>query len=165
MMGRWLRALALGIGLYVLLTAVHYGTLWGLDQLRQRMEARLEQRYGADAVDREPPYKPGERWVMAFDVQFVSWSEALTVSAVLNLPIVLLIGMAARRLRRFALWLVAVGANILALWLMTRLGGLAGVGYLVFNPIAAGVEGAIAGVLQGILGGLILHAREGKQTV
>jgi hypothetical protein len=78
MIGRLLRALALGIGLYVLLTAVHYGTLWGLDQMRQRMETRLEQRYGADAVDREPPYKPGERWVMAFDIQLVSWKEALT---------------------------------------------------------------------------------------
>jgi len=162
MIGRMLRSLALSIGLYVLLTGVHYGTLWGLDQLRQRMEARLEQRYGAEAVDRQPPYKPGERWVMALDIQpSPYWQEAVGMSAGLTLPVALLMGLTARRVRRFALLLVAVGANIGMLWLMTRLGGLALAGYLVNNPTAAGVGGLAIGLLQGLLGGLILKAKDG----
>jgi hypothetical protein len=42
----------------------------------------------------------------------------------------------ARRLRRLAVYgLIAVGRQYaLALWLMTRLGGLAGVGYLGLQP-------------------------------
>jgi hypothetical protein len=169
MIGRILRALALSIGLYVLLTGVHYGTLWGLDQLRQRMEARLEQRYGADAVDREPPYKPGERWVMALDIQpSPYWQEAVGMSAGLTLPVALLMGLMARRRPNGQvpnlplLLLVAVGANIGMLWLMTRLGGLALAGYLVNNATAAGVGGLAIGLLQGLLGGLILKTKDGK---
>jgi hypothetical protein len=165
MIGRILYTLALGVGFYVLLTVVHYGTLWGLDQLRQRMEARLEQRYGTDAVDREPPYKPGERWVMALDIQpSPYWQEAAGMSAVLSLPVAVLMGLMARRSRRLALLLIAVITNALSLWLLTQLGGLALAGYLVNNPTAAIAGGVAVGLLQGILGGLILHAKAGKHT-
>ncbi len=163
MMGRWLRVCAFGIGFYVILTGVHFGTLWGLDQLRQRWETRLENQYGTEAIDREPPYKPGERVMMALDIQpSPYWQEALGMSAVLSLPIALLMGIAAffiKRARRVALMTLAVGANIALLWLITQLGGLALAGYLVNNALAAGVEGAIVGLLHGTLAILMLAPR------
>jgi hypothetical protein len=133
MIGRLLRALALGIGLYVLLTAVHYGTLWGLDQMRQRMETRLEQRYGADAVDREPPYKPGERWVMALDIQpSPYWQEAVRDERGVEFACGGLDGADGTA--------VATPCPVAdcrqvtnalgSLWLLTQLGGLALAGYL-----------------------------------
>jgi hypothetical protein len=165
MIARLLRLCALAIGFYVMLTGVHYGTLWALDQLRQRWEVRLEAQYGTEAVDREPPYKPGERLMMALDIQpSLDWREAVGVSALLSLPAAILMGLAVwviRRARRLALLIVAGASNILLLWLLTQLGGLALVGYLVNNPVAVVVEGAIVGILQGILAMLILTPKRG----
>jgi len=164
MIARLLRLCALAIGFYVMLTGVHYGTLWALDQLRQRWETRLEAQYGTEAVDRQPPYKSGERLMMALDIQpSPDWREAVGVSALLSLPsvILMLTLWAIRRARRLALLIVAVVSNILLLWLLTQLGGLALVGYLVNNPVAVVVEGAILGILQGILAMLILTPKRG----
>ncbi len=160
MIARFLRAFALWLGLYGLLTAAHFGVLWGLDQLRQRLENRLESRYGTEAVDREPPYSWGERVVLALDVQpSPYWQESLGVSALLSLPVALLTGAAAlfvRRARRAALMAIAIVGGILLMWLLTQLGGLALAGYLVGNPTAAVVEGALIGLIQGMLAILVL---------
>ncbi|GBC94086.1 hypothetical protein HRbin15_02593 [bacterium HR15] len=160
MIARWLRACALGIGFYVLLVGIHYGTLWGLDQLRQRWEARMETRYGVEAIDREPPYKPGERMVMALDIQLSPyWQEAVGISALLCMPIAILAGISARfirRARRTALMILTIVSNILLLWLMTQLGGLAFAGYLVGNPTATVAGGTVVGLLQGLLAILVL---------
>lgn len=160
MIARWLRACALGIGFYVLLTGVHYGTLWGLDQLRQRWETRLENRYGTEAIDREPPYKPGERVMMALDTQLSPyWQESLGISALICLPVAILTGIAVRFLRRAqraALMIIAVASNIFLLWLLTQLGGVSLVGYLVGSLLAAVVEGTLVGLAQGLLAILVL---------
>ncbi|MEN3000647.1 MAG: hypothetical protein ABDI19_02260 [Armatimonadota bacterium] len=160
---QWLRVGALAIGFYLLLTGVHYGTLWGLDGLRQRWEARLESQYGVEAIDREPPYKPGERAIMALDIQRSPfWQESLGISALLSLLVALLTGVAARfakRARRAALLLVPIASNIVLLWLMTQLGGLALAGYLVGNLTAVFVGGALVGLIQGIVALLLLAPR------
>ncbi|MCS7064964.1 MAG: hypothetical protein NZL85_01680, partial [Fimbriimonadales bacterium] len=115
--------------------------------------------YGTDAIDREPPYKPGERLMTALDIQPISgWQEALGMSAVLCLPVALLAGLAARFSRRArcpTLIIVTIAANILLLWLLTQLGGVA-LGYLVGNLSAAVVAGAMVGLLQGIVAVLML---------
>lgn len=162
MLGRILSGIALWIGVYVLLTGVHFGTLWGLDRLRTALETRYEEQYGSEVVDREPPYTTPEWIIVSLDVQpSMYWGEALAMSALMSLPVALLIQVVAWTGRhRLILRSIVIGAvmSILVFYLLYLLNEQVFAGYLVqAKPPIFGV-GALTGIGQGFVGGLIYGA-------
>lgn len=162
MLGRILSGIALWIGVYVLLTGVHFGTLWGLDQLRTALETRYEEQYGSEVVDREPPYTTSEWIIVSLDVQpSMYWGEALAMSALMSLPVALLIQVVVwTGRRRLMLKTIVIGSTIsmLVFYLLYLLNEQVFAGYLIQAKSPIFVIGALTGILQGFVGGSIYGA-------
>ncbi len=166
MLGRFLRGLALWIGVYVLLTAVHFGLLWGLDRLRMQLETRFEDRYGTEVVDREPPYSRAEWLVVALDVQpSMYWVESLGMSALMSLPVALFVGAGALAFRR-RLWgrlvVLSVIASILTFYLLYLLNEQVFAGYLLQQRLPVFTVGGFVGLVQGLVASLVFGAPRGR---
>ncbi len=165
MVARILRALALWLGMYILLSGVHFGVLYGLNSIRTGLENRWETQFGLEVIDREPPYSWRERLVMAMDTQpSIYWAESLAMSFVMSLPVALFVGLGSlllRRARRGVLMLVAIISSVLVFYLTYLLNQQgATVGYFIEGGSPAVFSGAVIGIIQGLLAGLVL--RNGK---
>lgn len=162
-LGRLLRGLAIWIGLYVLLTATHIGVLYGTNALRVRYESALEARFGAQAVDREPPYTGGERLIVALDIQpSTYWLESLGMSAVMSLIVAVCVGigsLAFRKQRTLKLMLVALGVNGLIFYFFSLLSEQLFAGYLLGKPASAIVPAILVGLAQGVVSALVLGGK------
>ncbi|MFQ3611141.1 MAG: hypothetical protein SNJ72_06540 [Fimbriimonadales bacterium] len=164
MVGRALRGLALWLGLYILFSLAHFGVLYGLNALRSGLEQRWESQFGAEVIDREPPYSLQERVVIALDIQpSMYWVESLAMSFIMSLPVALFVGLGAlllRRARRGTLLIIATFSSLLVFYLLYLLGEQVFAGYLVGHLGAIGVSGIGVGFVQGLIAGMVL--RNGK---
>ncbi|MFN4032721.1 MAG: hypothetical protein ACK4ME_03730 [Fimbriimonadales bacterium] len=160
MLGRALRGFAIWIGLFVMLTGVHMGILYGVDAVRTRYEANLETRLGADAVDREPPYSASERMVVAFDIQPSQyWQESLAMSAGMSLIVAAFVGIGAlafKKGRTAKIALVALVVNGLIFYFFALLSEQIFAGYLLGRPASVIAPAILVGVAQGVLSALVL---------
>lgn len=163
MLGRALRGLSLWMGLLVILTGAHMALLYGLNAIRVRYEAHLEMRLGTDAVDREPPYSPGERWIVALDIQPSQyWQEALGMSAVMSLIVAVFVGMGALVFKKRGaakIALVALMVNGLIFYFFALLSEQIFAGYLLGRPSSAIVPAILVGIVQGVLSAMVLGGR------
>ncbi|MCS7301246.1 MAG: hypothetical protein NZ556_06805 [Fimbriimonadales bacterium] len=160
MLGRFLRGLAIWIGLYVLLTGAHMGVLYGINALRTRYETALETRLGVEAIDREPPYSGGERVIVALDIQpSMYWLESLGMSALMSLIVAVFVGIASlafRQGRAAKLTLVALVINGLVFYFLSVLNLEGMVGYMLGRPVSAVAPAILVGLAQGIISALVL---------
>lgn len=160
MLGRVLHGLALWIGLYVLLTAAHWGVLQGINALRTRYETNLEARLGTEAVDREPPYSPQEQLIVAFDIQpSTYWQESLLASAVMSLIVAIFVGIGAltfQHKRALRLAIVAIVVNGLLFFFLAQLSEQAFVGYLLGQPMSAIAPALLVGLTHALISVLVL---------
>ncbi len=167
-MARLLFGLALWLGLYILLTGAHFGTLWLMDWTRTRLETTLEDRHGFEAVDRESPYSWGERMIIALDIQQgVYWFESLAMSALMSLPVALFLGLSAKlfRKRRFALVLVAIVVNLATFYLLYLLSEQVALGYLMSNATPVLTGGVVVGLVHALIASLVLAGARNKAGV
>lgn len=153
MLGKLLRGLALWIGVYVILTAIHFGMLWGLDHVRNRLETRFEDQFGSEVVDREPPYTMPEWLIVGLDIQpSMYWLESLAMSAVMSLPVVVFLGLAAKVFRRglgFKLIGVGIVTSVLMFYLLYLLNDQLFAGYLIQAKPPVLIVGTLVGLVQG----------------
>ncbi|MCS7273309.1 MAG: hypothetical protein NZ550_04070 [Fimbriimonadales bacterium] len=165
MLAQLLRGFALWIGLYVLLTATHWGVLHGINALRTRYETAVETRLGVEAIDREPPYGVEERIIVALDIQpSPYWQESLGMSALMSLIVAILVGIGALRFRRsraFKLAITALVANGLVFYAYSVLSEQLFAGYLLGRPVSAVVPALLVGVVHAVISALVLGG--GKQ--
>ncbi|MER3402134.1 MAG: hypothetical protein C4336_07450 [Armatimonadota bacterium] len=158
MLGKLLRGLALWIGVYGILTAIHFGMLWGLDQVRNRLETRFEDQYGSEVVDREPPYTTPEWLIVGLDIQPIQWLESLAMSAVMSLPVAVFLGLGAKVFRRglgFKLIGVSIVTSMLMFSLLYLLNEQLSAGYLVQAKPPVLIVGTLVGWVQGWVASLI----------
>ncbi|MDW8106286.1 MAG: hypothetical protein RMK45_02280 [Armatimonadota bacterium] len=160
MFARVLRGLALWIGLYVLLTATHWGILYGINALRTRYETAIETRLGVEAVDREPPYSTAERIIVALDIQpSPYWQESLGVSALMSLAVATFVGVGAlvfKHRRSLKLAIVALAMNGLAFYFLSVLSKQLLAGYLLGRPESAIVPALLVGIVHAIVSVFVL---------
>ncbi len=167
MLGRVFHGLALWIGLYVLLTAAHWGVLQGIDALRTRYETDLEARLGTEVVDREPPYSTAERLIVAFDIQpSTYWQESLLTSALMSLVVAIFVGiggLAFQRNRAIKLALVAIVVNGLAFFFLAQLSEQMFLGYLLGQPASAIAPALLVGLAHALISVLVLGRANMKE--
>ncbi len=167
-MARLLFGLALWLGLYVLLAGAHFGTLWAMDWARNRLETTLEDRYGSEAIDREPPYSWGERVVVALDIQQgVYWQESLMMSALMSLPVALFIGIGASltRKRHIIIAVLAVMVNLATFYLVYLLNEQIALGYLISTLPPVITAGFVVGLVHALVASLVYAGAAKKAGV
>ena len=140
------------------------GVLYGINALRTRYEAALETRLGAEAVDREPPYRGGERLIVALDIQpSTYWQESLAMSAVMSLIVAVFVGLASlafRKGRAMKLALVALIVNGLVFYFFALLSEQLFAGYLLGRPVSAVSPALLVGLAHGIISVLVLGGKK-----
>ena len=140
------------------------GVLYGINALRTRYEAALETRLGAEAVDREPPYRGGERLIIALDIQpSTYWQESLAMSAVMSLIVAAFVGLASlafRKGRAMKLALVALIVNGLVFYFFALLSEQLFAGYLLGRPVSAVAPALLVGLAHGIISVLVLGGKK-----
>jgi hypothetical protein len=140
------------------------GVLYGINALRTRYEAALETRLGAEAVDREPPYRGGERLIVALDIQpSTYWQESLAMSAVMSLIVAVFVGLASlafRKGRAMKLALVALIVNGLVFYFFALLSEQLFAGYLLGRPVSAVAPALLVGLAHGIISVLVLGGKK-----
>jgi hypothetical protein len=140
------------------------GVLYGINALRTRYEAALETRLGAEAVDREPPYRGGERLIVALDIQpSTYWQESLAMSAVMSLIVAVFVGLASLAFRKghaVKLALVALIVNGLVFYFFALLSEQLFAGYLLGRPVSAVAPALLVGLAHGIISVLVLGGKK-----
>jgi hypothetical protein len=140
------------------------GVLYGINALRTRYEAALETRLGAEAVDREPPYRGGERLIVALDIQpSTYWQESLAMSAVMSLIVAVFVGLASLAFRKghaVKLALVALIVNGLVFYFFALLSEQLFAGYLLGRPVSAVAPALLVGLVHGIISVLVLGGKK-----
>jgi len=140
------------------------GVLYGINALRTRYEAALETRLGTEAVDREPPYRGGERLIIALDIQpSTYWQESLAMSAVMSLIVAVFVGLASLAFRKghaVKLALVALIVNGLVFYFFALLSEQLFAGYLLGRPVSAVAPALLVGLAHGIISVLVLGGKK-----
>lgn len=146
--GRWVAFLGV-------MSLVTYFTVSHLSALRAQIEPRFEKRWGAEVVDREPPFSPAERILRALDVEpGIYWWETAGFALILGFfnacfaPLGMLLG---RKLgRRVGIGILVNGAFC---WLWLRLPEITNlnlIGIQIPGVEAVGLLGLTLGFLHGL---------------